>query len=352
MKQNLILVVLSYFFFNSEIISQVSTTKSMAKDEDRYIEHLSHSRIHIDRAEKGFIQAQIKTERANLKAQKKLFKMTSKDEGASLSTLNLIKNEIIKSTETLEEFEREKDKRRDSIHAWQVYNEKYHLVGFQYIKNKLFYELQYGDEEKNSIKSLTSAGLNFGNNTGSIYSDLFSGKVGYIYVRLGSIIASSNSDDPEVARSEEAYQRLSMYGGNTALSAEWPLLWIRSKRNIFNATLSSHLRGIGDFAPLADTDNGFSAAVSYGLELFADISDPNKNIRIMSQLIFNKYHTTEDFANNLSFNKKDFWFNQFVLGVVVKERIKLSLVVPLNLNNLLDNSMESGMRGIFQTQVF
>ena len=232
---------------------------------------------------------------------------------------------------------------------FKVQNQYFNWVGFDYKINKAFYKYLYSDMDANGIRTLGTAGLNLGNNAGSIYSEIVSKPISYIYVRLGTILANSNSENPELAQKESAIQRLSMYGGNTSLSIEYPMLWVRSKRNTFNAVVSLHSKGVADFAPLSQS-NGLTGAFVYGFEIFGAISDPEKNVRVLGQFIVNKYNSSPSFSDNLGFNKRNFWFVQCVVGVTIKETVKFSLVLPINIKTLLNDSTE-GFRPIFQSQI-
>lgn len=265
--------------------------------------------------------------------------------------LNISKSKIQEFSEELAIVNNQINLVQTNLSVFQIIEKRFHWVGFNYNLNQVFNKIMYSDDQANTFRSLASSGLNVGSNTGSIYSDIFSGPVSYVFLRFGSIVANSTSDDSQLAMNESAIQRLSMYGGNTSISMDYPVLWVRSKRNTVNAIFSLHTKGVGDFSPLSETDNKINAAFSWGCEVFADLSDPNKNVRLMGQLIVNRYHGSQSFADNLTFKSRDFWFNQCVLGIVIKETVKISLVLPLNIKNLLRDPDDFGYKSIFQAQV-
>jgi hypothetical protein len=57
------------------------------------------------------------------------------------------------------------------------------ILSFGPVRSRAFFDMLYGDEGKR-FKALGNAGINFGSNTASIYSELVSGNLGLLRVRF------------------------------------------------------------------------------------------------------------------------------------------------------------------------
>src|SRR5690606_12723227 len=135
---------------------------------------------------------------------------------------------------TLKNEIRDIENKQDSL--YYLYTKDYmkydNFMAFSFgpMRSRAFFDMLYSNEGK-QFKALGSAGINFGNNTGSIYSELASGNLGLFRVSLGTMISSNNNTDEDEGKKEEAYQRLITYGGNTVLNLEYPLIYAHSNNN-------------------------------------------------------------------------------------------------------------------------
>jgi hypothetical protein len=74
----------------------------------------------------------------------------------------------------------------------KVQSRIFNFVALDYASSQAFNKLMYSDEDRNGLRAATSSGLNVGNGAGSIYSDIFSGPISYVYIRFGTILANRN----------------------------------------------------------------------------------------------------------------------------------------------------------------
>ncbi|RNL90085.1 hypothetical protein ED312_06570 [Sinomicrobium pectinilyticum] len=215
----------------------------------------------------------------------------------------------------------------------------YHLYTKDYLQHKRVTFLTFGPKRSRALfdfiydgsgkrfQVLNNTGFTFGNNTGSIYSELVSGNLGIFRVSLGSMISSSSSEDNETAKEEEAFQRLASYGGNTVLTMEYPLAYIHSRNNQYNLISRFIAKGSADFPEFGTTTDEFAGSASFGIDIYADASLSNNALRFFMNLNINGIFGTDTYQENLGIDNSSFSFGQVTLGLIVAENIKLSFVL-------------------------
>ncbi|MGA6117060.1 hypothetical protein [Sphingobacterium anhuiense] len=219
--------------------------------------------------------------------------------------------------------------RKDSL--WNEYVKNYLefspiTLGFWQDRSQALYDLIYRDKNEKRFNLLTNTGFNIGNNTGSVYSEIVSGQMYIFRVSLGAMVASSSSKDSTKSKQEEAFQRLTTYGGNTVLTLEYPLIYAHSANN--QALLLSRLitKGAADFPAFGTTSDKWAGNMSFGLDLYADVATSNNKIRFFTNLNWNKYYATSTFKNNLSLQNNDFSLGQLKVGLTFSN-VSLSFIV-------------------------
>jgi hypothetical protein len=140
------------------------------------------------------------------------------------------------------------------------------------------------------------------------------------------MVASSSSTDSLKPKQEEAFQRLTTYGGNTVLKLEYPLLYAHSKNN--QAILLSRLiaKGTADFPAFGTTSESWAGSASLGIDLYADIATSNNKIRFFTNFNWNGYYGTNTFEKNLNINNNKFYFGQLKFGLTFNN-VSLSFIV-------------------------
>jgi len=202
----------------------------------------------------------------------------------------------------------------------------YTILSFGPLRSAAFFDMIYGAEGKR-FQTLNQTGFHIGNNTGSIYSELVSGNLGLIRVSMGTMVSSSTSDSLAQAKTEEAFQRLVTYGGNTVLNFEYPLAYIHSNNNHYNLISRAVARGTADFPAFGTTTDDWAGSASVGLDIYADASLSNNSLRFFANFNINKIYGTDVFRDNLGIPNTDFTFGQLTLGLVLLNNIKLSFIV-------------------------
>jgi hypothetical protein len=236
---------------------------------------------------------------------------------------------------------KELNKKQDSL--YHIYTKdylQYRKVNFLYFgpkRSRALFDFIYGNSGKR-FQVLNNTGFTFGDNTGSLYSELVSGNLGVFRVSLGSMISSSSSEDSETAKEEEAYQRLATYGGNTVLTLEYPLAYIHSRNNQYNLISRFIAKGSADFPEFGTTTEDFAGSGSLGLDIYADASLSNNSLRFFMNFNINGILGTDTYQENLGIENSSFSFGQLTLGLVVAETIKLSFVLSsFSSEDSLDN---------------
>ena len=241
--------------------------------------------------------------------------------------------EIKKKKARIKQLSKEIDtinKQQDSL--YHIYTKDYlHYKNWSYFsfgpkRSKAFFDIVYGNTGKR-FRLLNNTGFNIGNNSGSIYSEIASGNLGIIRVSLGAMVSSSSSDSLEVAKKEEAYQRLITSGGNTVLKIEYPLAYIHSSNNQYNFISRAVVKGTADFPEFGTTTDKWAGSGSFGLDLYADAALDNNSLRFFVNYNINQVYGTSTFIENLDVTKSHFSFGQLTLGLVVLENVKLSFIV-------------------------
>ncbi|MET0465197.1 MAG: hypothetical protein ABW007_18695 [Chitinophagaceae bacterium] len=189
-----------------------------------------------------------------------------------------------------------------------------------------FFDLAYGTKSQ-QFRALNNAGISFGNNSGSLYSEIVSGTLAAIRVSLGAMVASSQSDNDTEEKNEEAYQRLVNYGGNTVLTLEYPWLYAHTNNNQFNLLSRFLLKGTGDLPAFGTNTDAWAGSGSLGLDLYADAATSNGEIKFFCNFNLNRIYGTETFRENLGIDKANFSFGQLTVGLIFMQNFKLSFVV-------------------------
>jgi hypothetical protein len=200
------------------------------------------------------------------------------------------------------------------------------ILSFGPVRSRAFFDMLYGDEGKR-FKALGNAGINFGSNTASIYSELVSGNLGLLRVSLGSMISSNSNDSLNEAKEEQAYQRLVTYGGNTVLNFEYPLMYIHSRNNQYNLISRLIGKGTADLPAFGTSTEKFAGSGSLGIDFYGDASLSNNQLRFFFNFNVNKIYGTDVYRDNLGVSSSDFTFGQLSLGLVFLENFKISFIV-------------------------
>ncbi|TDH18390.1 hypothetical protein EXU57_23285 [Segetibacter sp. 3557_3] len=78
------------------------------------------------------------------------------------------------------------------------------LLNFGKQRSRAFFDMVYANGG-NRFRALTNAGVSFGNNSGSLFSEIVSGNLSFVRVSLGTMISNSNQADETKEKHEEAY---------------------------------------------------------------------------------------------------------------------------------------------------
>jgi hypothetical protein len=200
------------------------------------------------------------------------------------------------------------------------------ILSFGSVRSRAFFDMLYGDEGKR-FKALGNAGINFGSNTASIYSELVSGNLGLLRVSLGSMISSNSNDSLEEGKKEQAYQRLVTYGGNTVLNFEYPLVYLHSRNNQYNLISRLIAKGTSDLPAFGTSTEKWAGSGSFGIDFYGDASLSNNQLRFFFNLNANRIYGTDIYRDNLGITNANFTFGQLSLGLVFLENFKISFIV-------------------------
>ncbi len=203
---------------------------------------------------------------------------------------------------------------------------KVNIFNFGFSRATAFYDIVYNNENTN-FRVLNSAGLNFGNNTGSVYSELASGNLGVFRVNLAAMAANNSNPDPAASKVEEAFQRLQTNGGNLVMNMEYPLAYLHSRNNKVNFLTRFILRGSADFPEFGTNTDDFAGSVAAGLDLYGEAPLSNNALSFFFNLNVNQYYGSNTFIDNLGISSTNFTFGQLTLGIVVSDNLKLSFIV-------------------------
>lgn len=219
---------------------------------------------------------------------------------------------------------------QDSL--YYLYTEDYlrfnrsNILNFGSIRSRAFFNMLYGTEGTR-FKALGNAGINFGTNTASIYSEIVSGNLGLFRVSLGSMITSNSNDSLVDRKKEEAYHRLVTYGGNTVLNLEYPLLYLHSRNNQCNLISRFIIKGTSDLPAFGTSTEKWAGSGSFGIDLYGDASLSNNSLRFFFNFNTNKIYGTSIFKDNLGINSTNLIFGQLSFGLVFLENFKISFIV-------------------------
>lgn len=194
------------------------------------------------------------------------------------------------------------------------------------LRARAFFDLVY-DAEGEQFKAMGNTGVNFGNNTASIYSEIVSGNLGLLRVGLGTMVSSSNTANDSVAKTEEAYQRLVTNGGNTILSFEYPWFYWHTNNNRGNIISRFISRGSADFPAFGTSTDKWAGSAMIGFDCYADAALNNNSMRFFGNFNYAYYYGTSVFQSNLGIGNSQFSFGQLTLGLVFLENYKISFIV-------------------------
>jgi hypothetical protein len=204
------------------------------------------------------------------------------------------------------------------------------VFNFGPLRSRAFFDMVYGNGGK-TFRALSTAGINFGDNSGSLYSEIVSGNMGLFRVSLGTMVANSKEDNNTEEREQEAYQRLVTYGGNTVLNLEYPLAYLHSKGSQYNFISRLLMKGAADFPAFGTNTEEFAGSFMSGIDFYGDASVRDSNKKNVLTFFFNLNANlvtgTEVYRTNLGIEKANFTFGQLSVGVVFLENFKLSFVV-------------------------
>lgn len=200
------------------------------------------------------------------------------------------------------------------------------ILKFGSQRSRAFFDIIYqNDGEK--FKVLNNTGINIGDKTGSIYSELVSGNLSLFRISLGTMVSSSSSDDNSEIKENEAFQRLVTFGGNTVLTLEYPLAYVHKRNNQMNFISRFIAKGAADFPEFGTTTESWAGSATIGINIYADAALTNNQLRFFGSMSINQIYGTNEFRNNLAVGNSSFSFGQLTLGLVLTENIKLSFIV-------------------------
>ncbi|HEX6333164.1 MAG TPA: hypothetical protein VFZ78_02995 [Flavisolibacter sp.] len=220
--------------------------------------------------------------------------------------------------------------RQDSL--YYLYTREYmnhrnvFILNFGPRRAQAFFDLVYGDEGKR-FNTLNNSGFNLGNKTGSVYTEIVSGNLGLARISLGTMVSNTAKDTQAESKKEEAYQRLSTYGGNTALNLEYPLMYMHSSNNQYNLISRLIGKGTADFPAFGTDTEDWAGSASAGVDIYGDASLGNKAMKFFFNVNAAKFYGTDVFSENLGLTSNDFYFGRITLGVVFLQNIKLSFII-------------------------
>jgi hypothetical protein len=162
-------------------------------------------------------------------------------------------------------------------------------------------------------------------------------------VSLGAMVASNSSTDSIQSKQEEAFQRLTTYGGNTVLTLEYPLIYAHTNNN--QALLLTRLiaKGTADFPEFGTTSEDWAGSASFGIDIYGDIATRNNKIRFFTNINWSQYYGTNTFQENLGLETDKFSFGQVKVGLTFSD-VSLSFIVATfsNLDALENRNVIAG----------
>lgn len=222
------------------------------------------------------------------------------------------------------------DHKRDSLYYLYTkdYIEADNVIAFSFgtLRSRAFFDKLY-DTKGKTFNAMGNAGINFGTNSGSLYSEIVCGNLGLFRASLGTMVTSSNNENPEEAKQVEAYQRLVTYGGNTVLNFEYPIAYLHSNNNQYNLISRLIAKGTVDLPAFGTNTDKWAGSLAYGIDIYADVATSNNQLRFFVNMNLNQYYGTESFKENLATDEANFNFGQLTLGIVFLENFKISFIV-------------------------
>lgn len=323
MKTKLVLTILGFSFFfscsvlgqnapNFKVLDNKFSSINMKKIDGKYYETLNY----IDFKRK---ETEIDTLKAQIRRIFSQIQVTYPQDDLHLRTQLKNKEDELKESEMAKDlFWNEYVKDYLEINNW--------TTGFWESRSRALFDLMYHENTDDRFYFLTNTGFNIGNNTGSIYSELVNGHMYIFRVSLGAMVASSSSTETSVATEEEAFQRLTTYGGNTVLTLEYPLIYAHTDNNQAILLTRFLTKGTADFPAFGTTSDEWAGSLSYGLDIYGDISTSNNEIRFFGNFNISQFMGTSTFKENLNISNDSFSFGQLKLGVMFS-KVSLSFVV-------------------------
>ena len=218
-----------------------------------------------------------------------------------------------------------KQKLKALIDANYLRSQNYVFLGFGKKLSNGYYNLMYSNNGEN-LHFLTDAGVNFGSNSGAVYSELASGVLGVFRLSVGTMVANSSEENKEEEIQDEAYQRLASNGGNTVLKVEYPLVYWCAEDNQYNFIGRFLGKAAADFPAFGTKTDDFSGSVSGGVDFYVDGSTTNGEIRLYSNFNISTYKSSEQFKENLGIEKTEFTFGTISAGLIISNKVNLSVI--------------------------
>lgn len=209
---------------------------------------------------------------------------------------------------------------------YNLLNDNFTWFGFNSNKANIFYDLLYENKGKR-FQTLSNSGLNFGNSTASIFTELISGNFGIIRASFGTMVSSSSSKNTEAAIQEEAYQKLATYGGNTVLNLEYPFFYGYSESINTNFMLRARAKGTADLPVFGTTTENWAGSASVGLNFYIDIASKDNNMSFFLDINSNFVWGTDEFSNNLQINHNNVDLTQITVGTQIAKNFKISIII-------------------------
>lgn len=206
-------------------------------------------------------------------------------------------------------------------------NSNFLFFRFGPARSRAFFDRLYGNKEDTSFKLFANTGFNIGDNSGAIYSEIVSDQLWIFRVSLLTSITSSADDNQEDARKEEAFQRLIVAGGNTALKFEYPLAMLNNNKNGINFISIAVVRGAADFEQLGTNTTDWAGNVAAGIQGHLDFATVEGKLRFFASANVLGVWGNDMFTTNLGVDKEIFSLGQLKLGLVVNDFLSLSFVV-------------------------
>lgn len=200
------------------------------------------------------------------------------------------------------------------------------VLNFGPLRSKSFFDIVYGNSGK-TFRALGNAGLNFGNKSASLYSEIVSGNLGLFRVSLGTMISKSSSQDSATAKNEEAYQRLVSNGGNTVLNFEYPLCYLHSYNNQYNFISTLNAKGTADIPAFGTDTSKWAGSGSFGINFYGEASTSKNELSFFANFNMNMIYGTSVFRDNLGISKTNFTFGQLSAGLVFLKNFKISFII-------------------------